>query len=235
MTELPAPRIIPFPKEGLLGVQSLIELGEDRLKRLAEVMAVQPLDLSFEQLCSHVAEDLGCDPRTLQAAFVHALVPLHGLRRNLALSPSEFLISLAHTVSEKAPDDWKQAYEKRWEAIVGRLGPLLEADNFFSQASKAFDLLSERPAVLQGARILTELRPIFDEAATKTLAYLLTNTLVVDYWDGETVRPLHLTLDTNDLEKLEAEVKRAKAKIAIVCRESAEAGTNVVIYGNTEG
>lgn len=235
MPESSSPRTIPIPTQGFVGVRALMELGEERLDRLAELLAGQPLDLSFRQLYSRLAEALGCDPRMLQVAFGNALIPLNGLRRNLKLTSSELLRALVHTVSEKAPPEWKKEHQGTWERVADKLLPFLEPDNFFGQASKAFDLLSERPAVLQGARILTELRPIYDEAPTptKTLAYLLTDTLVVDYWDGQAVRSLHVTLDNSDLEKLGAEVERAKTKVAIIRKEATDLGTNVVIYGGS--
>jgi len=128
--------------------------------------------------------------------------------------------------------EWKNENLEEWERISGKLSPFLQPDNFFSQASKAFDLLSERPAVLQGARLLTELRPIFDEAATGTLTHLLTNTLVVDYWDGQNSQSLHVSLDSSDLEKLAKEIERAKRKINVCRKEAADLGTNLVIYGD---
>jgi hypothetical protein len=139
-----------------------------------------------------------------------------------------------HTVSERGPAEWKEKHQENWVKVSKHLGTFFEQDNFFSQASKAFDLLSERSAVLQGARLLTELRPIYNEATTGTLAQLLTSTLVVDYWDGQMAHSLHVSLDKDDLEKLASEVERAQLKIRVSQQEAAELGTNLVVYGDSQ-
>ena len=226
-------KAIPLPKEGFLGVQALVDLGEERLRKLADAIAGEPLDLSFSSLCSRLAACIECDERLLQAVCFNALIPLNGLRRNLEMESTDFLNALVSTVSERAPDEWRESHWDDWQKVASALAPLLQPDNFFSQASKAFDLLSERPAILHNARILTELRPIFDEATTKTLAFLQTNTLVLNYWDGESTRSLHLTLDSSDLQKLQEELERAKEKIRISQEESAEQGKQFVVYGES--
>ncbi len=233
MSELPS-RTIPIPPEGFLGIQALVALGGDRLDKLAQLMAGQALNLSFSQLSLRLSGLLDCDQRTLYVAFVHALIPLNGLRRSLEMSPSAFLAGLVRTTSERAPADWQEKHQEKWAQLAERLLPFLQPDNFFSQAAKAFDLLSERPAVLQGARILTELRPIYNEETTNSLAHLLTSTLVVDYWDGRSGYSLHISLDADDLEKLDAEVQRAKQKINVSRNEAAALGANLVVYGNPE-
>lgn len=226
-------KVIPLPNEGFLGVEALVELGEERLRKLADAIVGEPFDLSLSSLCSRLAVRIECDERLLEAVCFNALIPLNGLRRSLEMESSDFLNALVSTVSEKAPNEWRESHWDDWKKVASSLTPLLQPDNFFSQASKAFDLLSERPALLHDARILTELRPIFDEATTKTLAFLQTNTLVLDYWDGESKHSLHLTLDSGDLQELQDELDRAKAKIRISQEESAKQGTQFVVYGES--
>lgn len=227
------PKTIPIPREGFAGVQALIEMGEERLAKLAEAQADKALDLSLSQLFDRLTTLLECEQRLLQTVILKALIPLNGLRRSLEMSPSAFLSALDHTISEQAPDEWKADNLESWKQIVPQLGPFFEPDNFFAQTSKAFDLLSERPAVLKSARILTELRPIYDEATTKTVAVLQTNTLVLDYWDGQRLATLHVTLDSGDLDSLEAELARAKKKIQVSRHEASEKGDNFVTYGES--
>lgn len=232
---MPEPtQLLPLPtRRGYGGLQALVEIGLDGLQSLAQKQANQPLDLSLSSVVERLSEELACSEETLQRAFIDALIPLNGLRRTLGLSTSEFVKALAETVSQQAPDEWKEAHLEGWNRIVAALDPFFEPDNFFSQASKAFELLGQRPAVFQHAKILTELRPIFDETTTETLAVIQTNTLVLRYWAGEGERSVHVTLDQGDLETLAAEIDHAREKTRVSQREARRLGTNFLTYGDS--
>lgn len=225
------PKTIPIPREGLSGIQALIDLGEECLKKLGELQSHEKLDLSFSDLFDRWSSQLKCDRQTLEAVVLSALVPLNGLRRNLGLASSEFVAALEHTISATCTEDWKEKHLETWKRIASQLGPFFEPDNFFAQVSKAFDLLVERPAILQGVRVLTELRPIFNEETTKTLALLQTNTLALDYRDGDRVTTLHITMDSDDLARLESELARARTKIEVSKQEAIEKKIHIVAYG----
>lgn len=137
-----SPQIIPLPQRGLRGIQALIDLRAERLVKLAEMQAARPLNLSFSDLFVELSEYLECKKRTLQQAFMDALIPLNGLRRSFELSPSGFIESLVYTLSERTPEDWTKENLENWRSIARQLAPFFEPDNFFSQTSRAFELLS---------------------------------------------------------------------------------------------
>lgn len=74
--------------------------------------------------------------------------------------------------------------------------------------------------------------PVYDEAMTKTLATVQTNTLVLTYWDGRSEQTLHVTLDSSDLESLSSELVRAEQKIKISKEESDRLGIHFITYGD---
>jgi len=227
-----SPQIIPLPERGLRGIRALIDLGPERLARLAETQADCPLNLSFSNLFAELSEQLQCEERTLQRAFMDGLIPLNGLRRILEMSAHDFIGSLAYSISQRAPEEWKTRNLEEWNRIRPQLAPFFEPDNFFSQASKAFELLSQRPAIFQRVKILTDLRPIYDETTAKTLAVVQTNTLVLSYWDGEGERTLHVTLDSSDLQAMSHEVERARQKACISQAEWEKIGVHFITYGD---
>jgi hypothetical protein len=227
-------KTIPIPREGFFGIQALIELGVDNLSKLAKTQSKQPLELNLSTVYDQLVRTLGCDRRTIRTAFLNALVPLNGLRRSLEMEPSEFLAALDHTVTERADDEWKQQHLKSWKKLVPRLSAFFQPDNFFAHVSKAFDLLLERPSVLQNVRVLTELRPIYDEALSESVAILQTNTLVLDYFDGSHQASLYLAMDNSDLESLQSELERARKKIQVSRREATEKNIHLVTVGESQ-
>ena len=151
----------------------------------------------------------------IQTTLVHAFIPLNGLRRNMEMEPSDFLAALMHTVSERGPAEWKEKTPRKTGGEgIGTLRHFLRAGQFLRRSGQqGFQiLLSERSAVLQGARLLTELRPIYNEATTGTLAQLLTSTLVewIIGMDGWRQLAAPSVLDKDDLEKLASEVEQAQ-------------------------
>lgn len=232
-----APTMLPIPREAIFGIQGILELGEDRIQKLAALQCREVVTLQLMPIYENLASQLQCEVRVLRAVFQHALIPLNGLRRSLEMPSSDFLNALIHTVreiAEIAREKWKEQHLSSWNTIGPQLAPFFEPDNFFAQVSKAFDLLSERPAVLQSPQILTEIRPIFDEAATKTVAVLQTNTLVLHYLEGDRQRTLHISLDSGDLSVLENELSRARRKIEVSRSEAIKSGISFLTYGEPD-
>ena len=109
---------------------------------------------------------------------------------------------------------------------------MLEPGSYFSTLGKAFDLLANRPAVTIGFKILSELRPVYDEAATRTRALLLTNTLVVNYLDADKERrTLHLTVDLDDLRTMKDELERALRKNQLLRKDANALQVDVLVVG----
>jgi hypothetical protein len=224
---------IPLPsRRAYLGLRALVRLGKESIKQLAAKQTSQPLTLELYPRIERLAAELNCDKDTLETAIIHAIIPLNGVRRSLQLPTETFVKAISQTVSEEATDDWKKENLRGWNDLIEELQPFFEPDNFFAQTSKAFELLSQRPAVFQHVKILTELRPVFDEATEKTLAVIQSNTLILRFWDGGDMKAVHVTLDQDDLDALIEEVEHAKEKSRVSQREAISAGTNFLVYGD---
>ena len=81
---------------------------------------------------------------------------------------------------------------------------------------KAVDMGSEHDRLLLGARILTDLRPIFgDDVAETPEGALLSHTLKFEFVHDEgSLGNFYIALDEEDLETLDGLVRRAKQKAA---------------------
>lgn len=228
---------IPIPSHTFIGLAAFMNLGKERLHRLSEVQKTRTIDLDIGKVIVEFASYIECDQQHMQRAILDSLIPLNGLRRTLNLETDIFLASLAHTVEQQAPDEWKREYGEAWPDVAPYLRPFFVQDNFFSHISQSLELLSQRPAVLQSARLLSDLRPIYDEDATRTVALIHTNTLMLQYWDGENSKLLHLALDTRDLASMQSELERARQRLQISRNEAENKGDIFLTFGdlNDEG
>jgi hypothetical protein len=221
---------LSLPDRAFRGIEAIVKLGKECIRGLATSQAREPLTLSLSKLFADLARKLNCEEAALETAVMSALVPLNTLRRDLGAQPSDFTDALKRAVLENAPDSWLKENREKWNEIVDDLRPFFEPDEFFSQLSKAFDLITERPALLQSVRVLSELRPIFNESQTAPIAMLQANSLILTYWDGNESRTLHITIDSDDIGELEKELQRAKEKILVLQQR---VGINVVVSGQS--
>lgn len=79
--------------------------------------------------------------------------------------------------------------------------------------TRAWSLVLERPCLLETARILTDLRPVFTEknpAAVEACSVI--HTLVLNCQESGESKVMHVALDTSDLSTLKAAIARAEQK-----------------------
>ena len=84
-------------------------------------------------------------------------------------------------------------------------------------------------------KVLTELRPIYDEAAERIQGQLLmTNTLVLTYAQDGMARTVHLTMDVDDLRTMKDSLQRAEKKNAVARDQAEDWDVHVLRVSNHE-
>lgn len=212
----------PFfiPENAYEGFQALIEIGDEKLALLNEHVQNKRLTLDAERLLSEMAKATGATEDALGLAMDNILIPLSGLRGDLRMASTDFVDLLTELI-EKQKTDWYEENHAEWERVSPSLAPLIGPDSYFAQLNKAYRLVANRPSIVETARILTELRPVYDDEATKVKAYLITSTLAVRYREFGEQKRLHLTVDRQDLGRFREQVDRALRKIELLERQVA--------------
>lgn len=208
------------PEESYEGLGILASFGRDRIAKLISELSDQQLTLDFGAVVARLAEGLDVPESTVDSVLSSALIPLNQICQRYARSPREFVAALGSSVEEQASSDWLERHAASWREVVSELEPLFAPGKFLRLASKSVELLYDRPALLLDFRILTELRPLYDEDASKIRALLLTNTLVIEFQQGETEQALHLSIDNNDLSLIRNQLDRVLKKNALVSSEA---------------
>jgi hypothetical protein len=226
--QLPTIRI---PEQGYKGFAKLGALGPEKVRQLGEKLKQQPLTLDLDALVGRLAGDLGIPIADLEEVLYEVLTPVHTLRQRFALTPEQLVQVLTDSLQRYGEEEWKQQHLPGWQAVADALIPLLEPDTFLALLSKAFQLLGTRPATLTHLQILSELRPVYNEAATDLKALLLTNTLVIQYKVGGHERALHLSLDLDDLRMMDRELKRAHQKNGLAIERAGHWGVPLLPHG----
>jgi len=137
---------------------------------------------------------------------VDAIFSLLAYQERLPWTGEELAEKTAKSTTLAIPD------EKR-EALADRIAAWMLADAV-ALAAKATDVISEQERLFTSARILTDLRPVFAEAAEDPpLGVGIVETLKIDYLDAEgSDASFYVALDTGDIADLKEVIDRAIAK-----------------------
>lgn len=128
---------------------------------------------------------------------------------------------------------FKLAEEER-QALMQRLAALLEAEAI-ERAAKATNVISEHERVFTDARIVTDVRPFFeDEPDSPPVGAGIVEMLKIDYLapDGSDAS-FYVALDHRDLGKLKEVVDRALAKTVTLRRWMENTGVTYWEYEET--
>jgi hypothetical protein len=114
-------------------------------------------------------------------------------------------------VAMRHPDGGKGLTDSQGQALKANLQRLLST-RCVAVASKAADLQYEHEHVFGGARILTDVRPVFGEKASDIEGTVTTHILKIRYFDESGSREIYFGLDNDDLGSLRKVLDRAEEK-----------------------
>lgn len=109
-------------------------------------------------------------------------------------------------------------YQQQWEAAVPAVVAALDAisdDHPLLISAKATLLAYSQQNLLMSARVITDVRPVFNAAADKIVETVITHTLLVSYRADNRPRLMTFALDQEDVEKLGKQCERAELKARV--------------------
>lgn len=195
---------------------------------IASALADTKPSLAYADLAQAVSEKTG--------RADSAVAPVVRILRRLALSqlPKEmsaesFVNALTDDLT--GPDaPWSSDYQEQWKDVAPNLIRALSPGSAMYLSAKAYDLLFEQSLAVCSARIITDMRPVFDDTADTMEAILPFHTLVLKCHEGgkEGHRNIYVALDATDLEDLGEQVERAKRKEQLVKKKLASDGYAII-------
>lgn len=215
-------RLHPAQLEDLARIR---DISADALVSLVERFEhLTPVPLDVASLRGIVSECLsGVVPTDIEA-LVRQLLQLHGLVRQRLVPIQD--VSKAILASIAVSDSpWSKEEQARWSANVVSLESLV-ASRPVRMVAAALDLSYDYANLLQSARIITDIRPIFDAGADVIEGSVVSYTLRLKYDSLDGDHSLSIALDEKDIRRLQEQCDRAikKAKLAKVWMSSPQTG-----------
>jgi hypothetical protein len=153
-------------------------------------------------------------------SIVQAIGSLHSGQLTVDVKRDEFLRDILSSEFVSGMTDAQQSN------LGERLPALFSIKALFISA-KAVNVMFDTPAHFTGVRILTDLRPVFDRSDANTIeAAVITHTLRLNY-HGTEREELFLAVDSNDLDRIQDAIVRAREKAKAI--ESAVTKSGITI------
>jgi hypothetical protein len=154
-------------------------------------------------------------------SLVSAALGIRSLMRQARLTIDEALLAV-QDAQDKA-GNWTDKDADAWRDVTRAFREFLSLPTI-ANASAAHELSFDYAHLLREARILTDIRPIFDGPATSIEGAVVSHTLRVTYRDSSETRSLSIAMDEADVHELSTQCVRALTK----ARTAAEAMSNAV-------
>jgi hypothetical protein len=200
---------IHIQNEQLEDLSLLRDLGDDSLKAIIDSLssldfAIKPSDLELV-----LQKPFSGNPDKV-AKFIRVLLSIVTLRRQCRLTVEQLLETLLENIIRL--NAWSKEELDRWISKKGYFLILFELQNITTVA-KALDLSYDYSFVLQNAKILTDIRPIFNADASSITGAVVAFVLRINYstLEGKS-DSISLSINEKDVNILFETCKRALIK-----------------------
>lgn len=195
---------IRIPKPFVEPFAAVRALDEAQAEAFAAALVHASPTMNVETLASDLPDDLFTEVEA--ADVVRAFVSLTAIRRINDWTVEE-------TVERVAASDDLDVPEVDQGTFADRLAVALRSRSI-ALLGKATDMGTDHDKAFAGARVLTDIRPIFgDEISEGPQGVVLTHTLKVEYFHDEgQLGNVYVTLDEQDIGVLRSVLDRAERK-----------------------
>lgn len=199
---------IRIPREALAVLQRVANLDETHSEALVATLSTgRARDLStLKGAVKSSLEDVWQNNDEIDSFVAHFMSMLAlGGAHNFS---TDQLVSVIIENAEPASE--KERIDK--EVLAARLAALLQAPDLVA-VSKAADIVTEYDHVLHLSRIITDIRPVFDNSINSDpLGAVIVHQLRIGFIDENRLRTISFALDADDLANLKRAVDRAGDK-----------------------
>jgi hypothetical protein len=166
---------------------------------------MRPKDLHRE-----ITQAIGAGKSDAADRIMRPLLALQAiiLQRRL---PADEVIQAVRLALESAAPPWEKEELERWRLVESAFKQLL-TEPTVRRVSIALDLMYEHENLLQSARVVTDIRPVFSEDANCIDGSVVSHTLRLRYDSTEGDHSISIAMDEADIRELKRQCERALLK-----------------------
>lgn len=201
---------IQLEENQIQGFEIFLKLGEKRIQSIireihsSAISLLEPEDL--QDAIQRVIQDLNEDSRII----TNQLMYLYNIKRASGIDAKELLNALESSI-KNAENPWEISKINELKKLEPTLVDLFSISKI-SYIVKAISLSFDYTNLAQSIKILTDIRPVYNEDAKEIVGEVITHTLRLYYQGMEGQKSISITLDTEDIKMLGKSCKRALTK-----------------------
>jgi len=202
---------ITIPDEAYAVLQSLIRLSEADFNSLLEALKKARPAVSPDSFCENVAALMPKADSAIIENIISELFAMDLVRDDKDFSIDEF-VKLVSERLEATKSDQFTFNENDRHTFEERLTKIFGARKTLGISSKALDLLTDQDRVFFSSKIITDVRPVFNDEGSAVEASVIVHNLRIHYGQDNDHKDFYVTLDTGDIQKLRSVLDRAEIK-----------------------
>jgi len=216
-------------KHQLADLKRIAELGTDRLVEVREsLQQLEKPTLAPHELLAVVEKLLSGDAERL----VRQLLSFQGLVRQTGRTVDEVISGVRSAIERQGADVGLDATE--WANVEDAIKELVQEKNV-RLAATAIELAYDYTNLLRRMKILTDIRPLFNETADQIEGAVVSYTLRLHYNSSDGEHELSIAVDEGDIRMLIGQCHRAIQKAATARSLMAEkCGIAVTVSGQSD-
>jgi hypothetical protein len=200
-----------IPKSGQIAFRELLDLNDGQFDLLVDAITKTAPAGSTDVFWHRVAEKVPAIKRDIVERIVDELFSLNYARDNWGVSEADFAKMASDAAASQSSKKSPMTDEQK-NLLAARLTRLLEIKASLSITSKALDVLTDADRIFYSAKILTDVRPVFDDEGERIEAAVIIHNLRIHFGQDSDHRDFFVVLDTNDIKELRTVLDRADKK-----------------------
>ncbi|MCT7985459.1 hypothetical protein NG796_19475 [Laspinema sp. A4] len=210
-------KITGIPERYHFALKLLVELEDEVIEEIVESLGnnISPL-LNIEEITHAVANQVTQLDVKRAEKITDFILSLYLLFNDSDFYPQEFVDSLLEFL--RTSQEFSQKFtEFQLQRFSQRLLRVMEQGGVLAVLSKAANVILEQERIFLKARVISDIRPIFDRDIEKGPASAtIIHTLKLEYRQADESKELFLALDSIDIKHLQEQLNRAEKKAKVL-------------------
>jgi hypothetical protein len=198
---------LEIPKEHIPAIGKILKLSDAAIEELISALLSTTITAEAPAMAEKIAALVPSIPLEDLGAIIDTLYSLYHVREFSEVRPARFNRDLVDTLLQNSDLGLK----KDDASITGKRFQRLLNLKTLNTLSKAIRLQRGGERIYGDAKIITDIRPVFDEDVTKRpTSAVITHTLQLGYFEDGEHRQFFIVLDEQDLDALQEVIERSK-------------------------
>jgi hypothetical protein len=182
----------------------------DTLTAIADhLQTANPRPMRAKELQQAITRALGGKSEAANR-IMRPLLALQAIVRQRRLSADDVIEAVTRAL-ETSDAEWSQQEIEQWRKVEPSFKNLLISP-VVRLVSTALDLMYEHENLLQNARVVTDIRPVFSEDVHRVEGLVISHTLRLRYDSTEGDHSISVAMDEIDIQELKRQCERALLK-----------------------